>query len=170
MPFARPTCCFVSLLRSGTGRFDLALHTSHLYIQQFPWCDPEMGVWSRVYGNTIYLQAQQHSFNYCLHLIAPSLLKYLLNESDTIPKSKISIWEEIFKTFAVFLMTGHLWLAKQMTQGHSDIQIHMYTSMSFWKKYMLWFFRDMNARKHMVSCLDHQTFTAELCTLPLDCY
>lgn len=30
-------------------------------------------------------------------------------------------------------MTGHIWLAKQTTQGHSDIQVHMYTFMSFLK-------------------------------------
>jgi len=109
-----------------------------------------------VYQNTIYLQAQQHSFNCCLHLTAPSFLKYLPNKSDTIPKSKISAWEETFKAFAVFLMTGHMWLAKCMTQGHSDIQVHVYTFASFLKN-ICFDFSDMNARKHMVGCLHHQT-------------
>lgn len=31
-------------------------------------------------------------------------------------------------------MTSHTWLAKQRTQGHSDIQFHMYTFISFFLK------------------------------------
>lgn len=121
---------------------------THLYRQQFSWWGSEKGELRRVSLKTIYLKAQQHSFNCCLHPTTPPFLKYLLNKSNTIPKSKISASERTFKICACVpndwpYVTG----CREDTVScwNSLPYVHLYVLKR--NVYMLWFSKDMNVMK-----------------------
>lgn len=145
MPSAPSAHCFV-YLTYPVLYWHLARHSFVYTI--IPMGGSEKGELRRVSLKTIYLKAQQHSFNCCLHPTTPPLLKYLLNKSNTIPKSKISASERTFKTFAC---VPNDW--PYVTSCREDTlpcwnsvrYVHLYVLKR--NVYMLWFSKDMNVKK-----------------------